>query len=61
MSTKTDSTDSDFKIQHLNQNELIEILKINQINCFDGMKSLSKLRKRPRDACVKNLCDRKNS
>ena len=45
MSAKTDSTDSDFKIQHLNQNELIEILKINQINCFDGMKSLSKLRK----------------
>ena len=55
MSTKTDSTDSDFKIQHLNQNELIEILKINQINCFDGMK------RRPRDAGVKNLCDRKNS
>ena len=56
MSTKTDSIDSNFKIWHSNQIELIEILKINQINRFDGMKSSSK-------CCdgVKNLCDRKNS
>ena len=57
MSTKIDFIDSDFKIWHSNQ---VEILKKNQSNRFDFMKSSSKLRKRPRDS-VKNLCDRKNS
>ena len=60
MSTKIDSIDSDFKIWYSNQIELIEILKINQINYSDYLKSSSKLRKWPRDG-VKNLCDRKNS